>query len=64
MTRIKICGCRTIEQALAAAEAGADFVGLMFAPSSRRRVDVEDASEIVRALGEPLGRLELDTPPA
>ena len=64
MTRVKICGCRTIEQALAAAEAGADFVGLMFAPSSRRRVEVEDASEIVRALGEPLGRLELDTPPA
>jgi phosphoribosylanthranilate isomerase len=64
MTRVKICGCRSIEQALTAAEAGADFVGLMFAPSSRRRVDIEDASEVVRALGAPLARQEQVTPPA
>jgi phosphoribosylanthranilate isomerase len=36
----------------------------MFAPSSRRRVEVEDASEIVRALGAPLAELEMETPPA
>ncbi len=53
MTRVKICGCRTIDEALAAADAGADFIGLMFA-ESRRRVGVEEASEIVRALGKPL----------
>lgn len=64
MIRVKICGCRSVETALAAAEAGADFVGLMFAPSSQRRIDVEDASEIVRALGAPLAELELETPPA
>ncbi len=64
MTRVKICGCRSVEHALAAAEAGADFVGLMFAPSSRRRIEVEDASEIVRALGAPLAEIEMDTPPA
>jgi phosphoribosylanthranilate isomerase len=64
MTRVKICGCRSVETALAAAEAGADFVGLMFAPSSTRRIDVEDASEIVRALGAPLADLEMETPPA
>jgi phosphoribosylanthranilate isomerase len=58
VTRVKICGCRTPEQALWAADAGADFVGVMFATSSRRRVDVEDASEIVRALGPSLGELE------
>ena len=64
MTRVKICGCRSVETALAAAEAGADFVGLMFAPSSSRRIEVEDASEIVRALGRPLAEIEMDTPPA
>jgi phosphoribosylanthranilate isomerase len=64
MTRVKICGCRSIEHALAAAEADADFVGLMFAPSSRRRIELEDASEIVRALGSPLSEHEMDTPPA
>ena len=64
MIRVKICGCRSVEIALAAAEAGADFVGLMFAPSSRRRVDLEDASEIVRALGAPLAGIEMENPPA
>lgn len=64
MTRVKICGCRSVEQALAAAEAGADFVGLMFAPTSKRRIELEDASEIVRALGTPLRELEMQTPPA
>jgi phosphoribosylanthranilate isomerase len=64
VTRVKICGCRSVETALVAVEAGADFVGLMFAPSSRRRIDLEDASEIVRALGSPLAGIEMDTPPA
>jgi phosphoribosylanthranilate isomerase len=64
MTRVKVCGCRSVEIALAAADAGADFIGLMFAPSSRRRIDVEDASEIVRALGTPLSEIEMRDPPA
>ena len=63
MTRVKICGCRTPEQALAAADAGADFVGIMFA-ASRRQVGAEEAAEIVRALGPPLATLEQETPPA
>jgi phosphoribosylanthranilate isomerase len=64
MTRVKICGLRNVDQALWAAEAGADFVGMVFAPSSRRRIELEDASEIVRALGTPLRALEQVTPPA
>ena len=61
--RVKICGVRTPEQALAAAEAGADFIGLMFA-ESRRKVDPSDAYDIVHALGTPLGEIEQTAPPS
>jgi phosphoribosylanthranilate isomerase len=49
MTRIKICGITEASQALAAAEAGADYLGLVFA-SSRRRVIPIKAAEIVKAV--------------
>src|SRR5262249_19058751 len=61
--RVKICGVKTPEQALAAAEAGADFIGINFVASSRRRVDPSDAYDIVHVLGTPLGEIEQDTPP-
>ena len=49
MTLVKICGMRTIEHALAAAEAGADMLGLVFAPS-RRQISPDQAISIVKAL--------------
>jgi phosphoribosylanthranilate isomerase len=49
MTRIKICGLSEIQHVLAAAEAGADFLGLVFAPS-RRQVSIKKALQLVEAV--------------
>ncbi|KZT19007.1 hypothetical protein NEOLEDRAFT_1183754 [Neolentinus lepideus HHB14362 ss-1] len=43
---VKICGIRSVDEGLAAAKAGADFLGLMFVPSSKRSISVETAQEI------------------
>jgi phosphoribosylanthranilate isomerase len=52
VTRVKICGVTSAEQALACVEAGADSVGVNFVASSVRRVDVAVAKDVVRAVGE------------
>lgn len=49
-TRIKICGVTTEESALAAAGAGADAVGLVFASGSPRYLDPARAWEIAGVL--------------
>ena len=56
MTKIKICGLMREEDALFAAEAGADFLGFIFVPSTPRYIEPERAAAIavkVRELEKP-----------
>ncbi|MDZ7790638.1 MAG: phosphoribosylanthranilate isomerase [Xanthomonadales bacterium] len=64
MIRVKICGITRIADALAAADAGADAIGLVFAERSSRRIDTERARAICRALPPFVTRVGLfmDTP--
>jgi phosphoribosylanthranilate isomerase len=49
-TRVKICGITRVADALAAANAGADAIGMVFWHGTPRRVDVGRAREIAEAL--------------
>ena len=50
MTRIKICGITRMEDALAAADGGADALGLVFFQQSPRHITVSKAARLVKKL--------------
>ena len=56
MTRIKVCGIRSAENALMVARAGADMIGLNFYPKTPRYLEPEAAREVARRLRSGIGR--------
>jgi phosphoribosylanthranilate isomerase len=65
-TRVKLCGMTRVDDALAAARLGADAIGLIFAPSSPRRVSIAQAASIACVMPPFVTRvaLFLDQPAA
>lgn len=54
MTKVKICGIKTVNDALAAMQAGADLIGFNFYPKSPRCIDVgicRDIMSVMRRYG-------------
>ncbi len=56
MVWVKLCAMTNQGDAVAAAEAGADAIGMLFAPS-KRRITVDQAKEIVKALPKTIEKV-------
>lgn len=50
MTKIKICGIKTVEDALAAMDAGADMLGFNFYPKSPRYISVGQCRDVMSVM--------------
>jgi phosphoribosylanthranilate isomerase len=58
MTRVKICGIKSLEQATVALEAGADYLGFIFYPPSHRYMQPAEVGKIVAACRTRFGGSE------
>lgn len=59
MTKIKICGIKTLDDALAAIDAGADYLGFNFYPKSIRFVEKRTCAEITSVLRKEYPQIKL-----
>jgi len=59
MTKIKICGIKTINDALAAINAGADYLGFNFYPKSVRFIEKDACAEITSMLKKEYSHIKL-----
>lgn len=59
MTIIKICGIKILKDALAAIDAGADYLGFNFYPKSARFVEKETCAEITSVLKKEHPQIKL-----
>ena len=63
MTWVKVCGMRTVTDVEAAAEAGADALGLNLIPGTPRYLEVDDAARLAALSRVPSVILTLDARP-
>ncbi|MCL4274765.1 MAG: phosphoribosylanthranilate isomerase [Anaerolineales bacterium] len=59
MTKIKICGIKTLTDALAAIDAGADYLGFNFFPKSPRFIEKQVCAEITAVLKKEYSHIKL-----
>lgn len=63
-TMVKICGLTSANDAISAANGGADFVGMVvFFPKSKRNVTLEQAAEIMSVLPENIKKCAVTVSP-
>lgn len=53
--KVKICGTRSYEAAKTAIDAGADFLGFILIPSSKRYIEAEAARQIIGRIAGKIG---------
>ncbi|KAJ1966235.1 anthranilate synthase / indole-3-glycerol phosphate synthase [Dipsacomyces acuminosporus] len=58
---VKICGVRTVDAAVAAKEAGAEIIGMIFAPSPRL-IDIPTAQGIARSISSGSEQPKIELP--
>ena len=59
MTKIKICGITNLDDALAAADLGADLLGFVFSEKSPRQIKIGDAARIIKSLPKSVSTVGL-----